>query len=138
MRPARSSVRRRRKVASSARAAGRIPTYREAVAFTDDHSPAKRARALRRPLTSPEYPLQMGRALDEVIQGRLAGDPEFLEYLRTSAAGHKPWDQVFREVLLGPWDNPERKRADRFLARRLNSLDDLTNDTARAFFGVNV
>jgi hypothetical protein len=40
--------------------------------------------------------------------------------------------------MLGPWDTLERKRADRFLVRRLNSLDDMTTDTARVFFGVNV
>jgi hypothetical protein len=73
-----------------------------------------------------------------MIQDRYAGDPEFLEYLRASVAERKPWDQLFREVLLGPWDTKERKRADRFLVRRLASLDDLTNDTARVFFGVNV
>jgi hypothetical protein len=89
-------------------------------------------------MEGPEYALQMGRVLDEVIQDKFAGDPEFLEYLRAAVAEHKPWDRVFREVMLGPWDTPPRKRADRFLTRRLNSLDDLTNDSARAFFGVNV
>jgi hypothetical protein len=118
--------------------AGRIPTYQEAVAFLRDQSPEKRARAVRRLLESPEYALQLGRVLDEIIQGKFAGDAEFLTYLRTSVTEHKPWDQVFREVVLGPWDTKERQRAKRFLLKRLDSLDDLTNDTARVFFGVNV
>ena len=54
-----------------------------------------------------------------------------LDYLRSSVAEHKPWDQVFREVVLGPWDTKERQRAKRFLLKRLDSLDDLTNDTAK-------
>src|SRR5262249_40281193 len=118
--------------------AGRIPSYREAVAFAEDPSPDKRIRAMRRLLESPEYPLQLGRVLDEIIQGKLAGESQFLDYLRASVAERKPWDRIFREILLGPWDTPERKRADRFLTKRLNNLDDLTNDTARVFFGVNV
>jgi hypothetical protein len=118
--------------------AGRIPTRGEATAFAADQSPDKRTRAIRRLMESPEYALHLGRVLDDLIQDRHAGDPEFVEYLRSSGAEHKPWDQIFREVLLGPWDTKERKRADRFLVRRLASLDDLTNDTARVFFGVNV
>ncbi len=118
--------------------AGRIPTHREAVTFAADPSPDKRSRAIRRLLESPEYALHMGRVLDEIIQGKYAGDADFLEYLRLAVAEHRPWDQLFREILLGPWDAKERKGADRFLAKRVNSLDDLTNDAARVFFGVNV
>src|SRR5262249_36425872 len=83
-------------------------------------------------------PLHLGRVLDEMIQGKYAGNPEFIEYLRSAVAQHKGWDRIFREIMLGPWDTKERKRSEYFLARRLNSLDDLTNDTARVFFGVNV
>jgi hypothetical protein len=117
---------------------GRIPTVKEAMAFADDRSADKRARAVRRLMESPEYALHMGRVLDDMIQGKFAGEAEFLEYLRASVAEHKPWDQMFREMMLGPWDAKERKNANRFLTRRANSLDDLTTDTARVFFGVNV
>ncbi|HZT82260.1 MAG TPA: DUF1549 domain-containing protein, partial [Gemmataceae bacterium] len=118
--------------------AGRIPTLAEAKAFAEDRSPDKRARAVRRLMESEEYPLHLGRVLDDLLMGKYAGDPEFLEYLREAVAQHKPWDRLFREVMLGPWDTRERKRASRFLAKRQNSLDDLTTDTTRAFFGVNV
>src|SRR5205807_10108963 len=118
--------------------AGRIPTYQEARAFAQERSLDKRGRAVRRLMESPEYSLHMGRVLDETIQGKYAGTPEFLEYLRTAMAQHKPWDQIFRDVLLGPWEAKDRKGADQFLQRRLKSIDDLTNDTARVFFGVNV
>jgi hypothetical protein len=118
--------------------AGRIPTVVEAQKFAGEPSAGKRLRAIRRLMTSPDFALHLGRVLDEVIQDKRAGDRDFLEYLRESVAQHKPWDRVFREVMVGPWDTKERKRADRFLTRRLQSLDDLTNDSARAFFGVNV
>jgi hypothetical protein len=117
---------------------GRIPTYQEARTFSQDRSPDKRQQAVRRLMESPEYALHLGRVLDDMIQESQAGDPEFLEYLRSSVAAHKPWDQVFREIIVGPWDAPEVKRASRFLTKRVRNLDDLTNDTARVFFGVNV
>jgi Protein of unknown function (DUF1549)/Protein of unknown function (DUF1553) len=118
--------------------AGRIPTREEAAAFTQDRSADKRARAIRRLMEGPEYALALGRALDETIQGKYAGDPDFIEYLRSAVVAHKPWDVVFRDVMLGPWDTKERKRADRFLSRRQNSLEELTADSTSVFFGVNV
>jgi hypothetical protein len=118
--------------------AGRIPSASEARAFAADRSPDKRSRTIRRLMEGPEFALHLGRVLDELIQEKYARDPEFLEYMRTSVAQHKTWDAIFRELIVGPWDTKERKPAERFLLKRINSLDDLTNDTARVFFGVNV
>ncbi|MFN4261493.1 MAG: DUF1549 domain-containing protein [Gemmataceae bacterium] len=117
--------------------AGRIPTYEEARAFAADASPDKRQRAIARLMNSPEFTLQLGRVLDEIIQGNYAGDAAFRDYLRAALAEGKSWDQLFREIMLGPWDN-ETKPAEQFLLKRIKSLDDLTNDTARVFFGVDV
>jgi len=118
--------------------AGRIPTRDEASAFAQDRSSDKRTRAIKRLMDGPEYALALGRVLDEAIQMKYAGDPEFIEYLRASLAEHKPWDVLFREMMLGPWDTKEQKRANRFLSRRQRDLEELTNDTSRVFFGVNV
>jgi hypothetical protein len=118
--------------------AGRIPTREEAAAFAQDRSPGRRAAVIRRLMQGPEYALNMGRVLDDAIQGKYAGDADFIEYLRSAVAGHRPWDAMFRDIMLGPWDTKERKRADRFLSRRQKDLEELTNDTARVFFGVNV
>ncbi|HEX5273413.1 MAG TPA: DUF1549 domain-containing protein [Gemmataceae bacterium] len=118
--------------------AGRVPTREEAVAFAQDHASDKRARAIRRLMGGPECALAMGRALDETIQGKYAGDADFIEYLRAAVAEHRPWDAMFRDMMLGPWDTKERKRADRFLVRRQASLEELTADSTSVFFGVNV
>jgi hypothetical protein len=117
---------------------GRIPTAQEARSFAADPSPDKRTRAIRRLIESPEYALHLGRILDAILQDRFAGDGEFLEYLRGAVAQRRPWDRIFRDVLLGPWDAKEVKGAKQFLLRRLRNLDDLTTDTSRVFFGVNV
>src|SRR5207244_7488102 len=75
---------------------------------------------------------------DEMIQGKYAGDPEFIAYLRRSIAQQKSWDRVFSEIMLGPWDSDEQKPASRFLSRRIHDLDDLTTDTSRVFFGIEI
>src|SRR5437867_3349324 len=82
---------------------GRIPTFREATAFAADGSLQKRQLAIRRLMESPEFALHFGNVLDELIQGKYAGDREFIAYLRRSIAQRKSWDRVFREIMLGPW-----------------------------------
>ncbi|MGE3803860.1 MAG: DUF1549 domain-containing protein [Gemmataceae bacterium] len=118
--------------------AGRIPTYEEARAFAADSKANKRARAIARLMESSEYHLHLATVLDGIIQLDQAGDAEFIRYLRGALARRQAWDDIFRDVLLGPWDRPDQKGADRFLLKRLGKLDDLTNDTARVFFGVDV
>src|SRR5207249_3385127 len=92
---------------------GRIPTVEEAKAFLADRSPDKRSRTIRRLMESPEYALYLGRVLDETIQGKNAGDADFVEFLRDCLAKRRPWDQVFRQIMLGPWEKPDDKRADK-------------------------
>jgi hypothetical protein len=118
--------------------AGRIPTRAEAMALAQDRSPDRRTQVVRRLMEGTEYALNFGRVLDDAIQGKYAGDADFVEYLRLAVAQHRPWDAMFRDIMLGPWDTLDRKRADRFLSRRQKDLDEVTNDTARVFFGVNV
>jgi hypothetical protein len=118
--------------------AGRVPTRDETMSFVQDRSSDKRTRAVRRLMDGPEYALALGRALDDSLQGKYAGDADFIEYLRGSLTEHKPWNTMFREMMLGPWDTKERQRANRFLARRQNSLEELTADSTSVFFGVNV
>ncbi|WP_232056063.1 DUF1549 domain-containing protein [Tuwongella immobilis] len=117
---------------------GRIPTAEEARIFFQDSGPDKRSRLITRLMNSPEYALHLGRVLDEIIQDKYAGDGEFVEFLRESVANRTGWDAIFRQIINGPWETKEAKRSSKFLVQRMKSLDDLTNDTSRVFFGVNV
>jgi len=118
--------------------AGRIPTFSEAQEFAKDQSPDKRKRVIRKLMTGSDYPSQMARILDGIIQDTSAGEGEFVEYLRSSIREHKSWDQMFREMMSGPWDTKEAMRSMAFIKKRIGSVDDLTTDTSRVFFGVNV
>lgn len=120
--------------------AGRIPTYDEAREFvlSSEAPSAKRLQLIEQLTTSAEYHFHLSRVLEEIIQDRYAGDREFQEYLRGSLRDGTSWSKMFREILLGPWDTPETERASRFLSRRVRNLDELTTDTARVFFGVDI
>jgi len=117
---------------------GRVPTAGEVAAFVSDSSPDKRSRAVERLMDGPEFAHHFGVVLDEIIQGKLAGDTAFVDYMRRNVAERRPWDAVFRELILGPWDTPDKKPAESFLRKRLRNVDDLTTDTTVAFFGVNI
>ncbi|MBI3464300.1 MAG: DUF1549 domain-containing protein [Planctomycetes bacterium] len=117
---------------------GRIPTAHESMTFAADEAQDKRSAAIARLMSSPEYARHWGSVLDEFIQQRHAGDSQFVDYLRDAIAANKPWDGLFREVLLGPWQSEGERRADRFLQQRVRSVDELATDTARVFFGVDI
>ncbi|WP_254507771.1 DUF1549 domain-containing protein [Anatilimnocola floriformis] len=119
---------------------GRVPTQAEYEARLPSGKPlAERYSAIvAELLDSSEFALHQGAMLDEMLQGTAAGNAEFTDYLRRSLREGKPWDQLFRELLVGPWDTPERKPAARFLDVRAKDLDKLTTDATRVFFGVDV
>lgn len=117
---------------------GRIPTTTELKQFLRNESDSKRAELIRRLMDGPEFPLHMGSVLDEMIQSRYAGDAGFVDYLRRSIRDNKPWDAVFRDLMLGPWDTDELKPANRFLDKRAKTLDVLAVDATRVFFGVDI
>lgn len=117
---------------------GRTPTASEARAFLTETGAEKRITAIRKLTQGPEFPLHLGNVLDDLLRGAQSGDGEFLAYLRDSTSQKKAWEDLFREIMLGPWDTPESKRAERFLLNRLQNPDQLVNDTSRVFFGVDI
>jgi hypothetical protein len=118
--------------------AGRIPTTRELDQFRGDDSKDKRGKVIHRLIGGPEFPLHFGSVLDEMIQGRHAGNSDFVDYMRRNIRDNRSWDLVFRELMLGPWDTAERKPANRFLDKRAKTLDVLAVDATRVFFGVDI
>jgi hypothetical protein len=118
--------------------AGRVPTEKEARAFVADGTSEKRNQSIRRLIESPEFALHFGRVLDGVIQQDRGGNREFVEYLRTAVRDDRRWDDIYRAVMLGPWDDPKQQAAAKFLTDRVRSADEMTADSGRAFFGVDI
>jgi hypothetical protein len=119
---------------------GRIPTVAEWRTFVTDKGTLeeRHAKAVQQFLAAPEFALHFGAVLDAVVQGPAAGNAEFIDYLRRSLRQRRPWDGVFREVMLGPWESDESRPARRYLETRAKELDRMTTDTARVFFGVDI
>ena len=117
---------------------GRIPTPAELTDFEADSDPKKRGRLISRLIDEPEFASHFAHRLDQMIQGRYAGNAEFIGWLEKSLAGGKSWDRMFEQMMLGPWKEPEQKPASRFLDKRAKASDVLANDAARVFFGVDI
>ncbi|MBL8826272.1 MAG: DUF1549 domain-containing protein [Planctomycetaceae bacterium] len=118
--------------------AGRVPTLVELDHARIDTRPERRQAWLVELIESPEFALHFGRVLDAWIQGNHAGDERFLSWLRQALEQRRTWDAIFRQVLVPGTDTDDGKLAARFLTKRVKSIDQLTSDTARVFFGVDI
>jgi hypothetical protein len=116
--------------------AGRIPTAAEARAFVESGDPDKRVKLVDRLLASPAFVRHQATELDAMLmegtRGSLRG------YLLKAVAENRPWDQVFRELLLPDDRDPKRQEAGEFIKQRVRDLDKLTTQVSSLFFGVNV
>lgn len=118
--------------------AGRIPTPAELEAYRNDSSPQRKVALVDRLLESPDFAYHHRNELDRMLMEDKPSDGAWREYLLQAARENRAWDVMFREMMLGREGDPEQKTSLVFLKSRVNSLDDLTNDTSRIFFGVNV
>ncbi len=125
--------------------AGRIPFVAEVRAYVESTDPNKRANLVDRLLSGPDFELHQRNELEAMLvpdtaDGRGGDDREFRDYLTAAARENRAWDRMFREMMLGGdgSESDPAKGAAGFLAKRSKSLDDMTNDVSRTFFGVSV
>ncbi len=103
-------------------------------------SPSERREQLvERLITSPDAALHQRNEWDAwLIPGGKESSGEWRDYLLRAAQENRPWDVIFSEMLTAKEDDADRRGALQFVKSRVRDLDDLTNDTSVAFFGVNV
>jgi hypothetical protein len=116
---------------------GRPPTMQEAQSYAADPAPDKRTSLVARLIGSPAYVRHQTTEFDALL---MRGARESLRnYLRVAIAENRPWDRMFREMLLGVDGDPEQKQGGlTFVRARANDTDRLTTDVSSLFFGVNV
>ncbi len=117
---------------------GQVPSVAELERASADTQPDRRQTWLIELIESPEFSLHFGRVLDVWIQTNHAGDERFLNWLRDEVEQRRSWDAIFRQLLIPSAQNDDGKLAARFLTKRVKSIDQLTSDTARVFFGVDI
>ena len=116
--------------------AGRIPTAAELQHFRESESLKKRAELVSQLIDSPDYAFHQRNELDVLLLRRLEHNDDWRAYLLEATQNNRPWDQVFREIML-PEDSGDTRPA-MFLGKRVRDLDKLTNDCSVIWFGVNV
>lgn len=118
--------------------AGRVPTALERNWFMNQPVPDRRRLLVDRLINSPDFEFHQRNWLDETLLPNQPYNDEFRDYLLTAVQGRRAWDAVFREIMKAAVLEGPEKGAGQFLRSRVHELDDLTNDTAILFFGVNI
>jgi len=118
---------------------GRIPTPPETRAYVESIDPAKREKLVDRLMASTAFVRHQATQFDAMLAGpSTRGGSGLRDYLTRALGENRPWDQVFRELLLPDESNPKTKGAADFLRSRVADPDRVTNDVSVVFFGVNV
>jgi Protein of unknown function (DUF1549)/Protein of unknown function (DUF1553) len=115
---------------------GRIPTAVEAKGYVASPDTNKRVALVDRLMASPAFVRQQAAELDALLMR--GTDQNLKEYLAASLEKNVPWDQMFREMIIGQEGDAEQKGAIKFIRSRAKDTDKLTADAGVLFFGVNV
>jgi hypothetical protein len=115
---------------------GRIPTAAEVRDYVESTEPDKRARLVDRLMASPGFVRHQADSFEAMMMTGTRGS--LREYLAVAFRDDRPWDRVFRELLIGDEADPGRKGSAGFLKARAKDSDRLTSDVSSVFFGVNV
>jgi len=120
---------------------GRIPTTTEVDEYVKSKDADKRTKLVDRLIASPGFARHQAALFEAMFNpegnGR-GGRDGFRQYMIDAVRENKPWDKIFREVVLADETNAKLKGAAEFIKARVSDADKLTNDVSVAFFGVNV
>ena len=118
--------------------AGRIPTAIERQWYLSLQENERRQKLVERLTGLPDFDFHQRNWLDETLLPNQPYNDEFRNYLLTAVQGRRSWDTMFREMMKAELTEAPEKGAAQFLRSRVRELDDLTNDSAILFFGVNI
>jgi hypothetical protein len=118
---------------------GRIPTPAETRAFVESKDPKKRELLVERLMASPAFVRYQAAQFEAMLAGpNSKSNGGLRDYLTRALGENRPWDQIFRDLMLPDENDPKLKGASEFLKSRVADTDRVTNDVSVAFFGVNV
>src|SRR5262245_56231617 len=119
--------------------AGRIPTAAEAAAYVASTDSSKRVKLVDRLMASQGFVRHQAGEFDVMLMGTGTNRGRSLnDYLTRALKENRPWDRIFRELVLPDEQDPALKNAAEFLRSRVMDLDRLTSEVSVVFFGVNV
>jgi hypothetical protein len=123
---------------------GRIPTPAEVQDYLASSDPQKKVKLVDRLMATPAFARHQALEFTTLLQaetgnkrkGAAAGG--LRDYLVGAFAENRPWDRIFRDLLLPDASDPKKRGADEFLRSRIKDLNRLTVDVSTVFFGVNI
>ena len=115
---------------------GRTPTSAEVDRYVASEDSDKREQMVDRLLQSPAYQKHLAYDLNLLLSP--VGNNELQNYLEQAITQRRGWDQMFRAMLLGDYEDELERQAMKFVKLRVKDLDNLTNATSSLFFGVNI
>ena len=98
----------------------------------------KLARLVDRLMASPAFVRHQATELDTMLMAGAQGKGSLREYLVRAVGENRPWDRIFRELMLPDQTDKQQKAAAVYLRQGLNDLDRLTAEVSSTFFGVNI
>jgi len=117
---------------------GRIPAPSETQAFVESKDPKKREQLVDRLMASSAFVRHQANQFDAMLAGPNGKPGALRDYLVKALGDNRPWNQIFKELLLPDDNDPKTKGSGEFLKTRITDLDRVTNEVSVAFFGVNV
>ena len=104
--------------------------------YVESTDPDKRVRLVDRLMASPGFVRHQANELDTMLMAGSKGS--LREYLVKAVGENRPWDRIFRELMLPDQTDKVQKVAAEYLRQRVKDLDRLTADVSSTFFGVNI
>jgi hypothetical protein len=122
---------------------GTIPSSVEAREFLGDSDVDKRTKLVDQLLAGPEYPRRMQQALTVMLLERRNAttitDAEWTDFVATSFAVNKPWNDFVRELVSADGHDERTRAAIRFFVDGgRNDHHQMTRDMARIFLGMDI
>ncbi len=115
---------------------GRVPTLAETKAYLIAGEEDKREQLVERLMQSPGFVRYQSYELDAMLMSGYRGS--LREYLQSALTESRPWNQIFRELMLEKGPQAAPAGAVEFLKTRADDPDKMANDTSVLFFGVNI
>src|SRR5262245_6711465 len=123
---------------------GRIPTLGETTAYLADPDPQKKAKLVDRLMSSSAFVRHQTTEfltflqLQEPTRRSGPGKGALRDYVLAGFTDNRPWDKMFRELMLPDENDAKLRGAGEFLKSRVRDLNRMTIDVSVIFFGVNV
>lgn len=115
---------------------GRIPTVVESDVYLQATDEDKHRQLVDRLLADPGYARHQAKVFDAMLMHGSGGDLK--SYLTESFQKNRPWNELFRELVLGAEDDAEQKGPIQYVLKRAKDIDQLTVKASVDFFGVNI